>query len=743
VNRFRTLLRAEKLEDRAVPATFYVAPTGSNANVGTSAAAPWLTLQYAAGKVAAGDTVVVAAGNYTGFNLTTSGTAAARITFSAQPGAAITARNPVTPDGINLEGASYVTVEGFTVNGMPRTGIRSVTNDFVIIRNNSMDQNGRWGILTGFSDDLLIENNVCSRSVAEHGIYVGNSGDRPVIRGNTCWGNNANGIHMNGDLSAGDGGGTTDGDGVISGAVVENNTLYDNGAAGGSGINCDGVQNSTIRNNLIYNTRASGISLYQIDGGQPSTGNRVVNNTVLVSNAGATGSGRWALNISDASTGNTVRNNVFYSYHSFRGAITISADSLGGFTSDYNAVEDRFSADGGGSGISLAAWRAATGQDTHSFAVADPTALFVNAAAGDYHLKAGSPAIDRGTADHAPGYDFEADVRPQGSGYDIGYDEFPVPLPGSPPPPLPRTPGGGASLFAVAAGPGGGPHVRVYHADGSERFSFFAYDAGFTGGISVATADVTGDGVDDIITGALSGGGPHVQIFDGTDLRLVRSFFAYAPTFRGGVQVAAGDVTGDKIADVITSAGSGGGPHVQVFDGKTGQIVRSFFAYAPGFTGGVRASAGDVTGDGIADIATAAGSGGGPHVKVFDGITLTEVRSLFAFDTSFGGGLNVAAGDVTGDGVADLIAGQAGRGSAVRVIDGRSLGVVSEFDPFGGFGGGSRVTAADVTGDNKPDVVVGAGPGGGPRYQGWSAGGVKLFDRFAYDAGFDRGIAVG
>ena len=65
-----------------------------------------------------------------------------------------------TPDGINLEGADYVTIEGFTVVGMPRAGIRSVLNHHVTIRNNVGDHNGRWGIFTGFSDDLLIENNV-------------------------------------------------------------------------------------------------------------------------------------------------------------------------------------------------------------------------------------------------------------------------------------------------------------------------------------------------------------------------------------------------------------------------------------------------------------------------------------------------------------------------------------------------------------------------------------------------------
>ena len=66
-HRFRP--RFEQLEDRAVPAVYYVATTGSNGNAGTSAA-PWQTLQYAADRVAAGDTVVVRAGDYAGFDLT-------------------------------------------------------------------------------------------------------------------------------------------------------------------------------------------------------------------------------------------------------------------------------------------------------------------------------------------------------------------------------------------------------------------------------------------------------------------------------------------------------------------------------------------------------------------------------------------------------------------------------------------------------------------------------------------------
>src|SRR5262249_54069301 len=172
---------------------------------------------------------------------------------------------------------------------------------------------------------------------------------------------------------------------------------------------------------------------------------------------------------------------------------------------------------------------------------------------------------------------------------------------------------------------------------------FFAFDPHFTGGVRVALGDVNGDGQKDIIVAAGFGGGPHVKVIDGTkigqkkadgeiaDSALLDNFFAYAPSFAGGVFVAAGDVNGDGKADVITGAGQGGGPHVKVIDAtKLGQVqaggqiadaalLDSFFAYGSHFTGGVRVAAGDVNGDGKADVVTGAGQGGGPHVKVFDG----------------------------------------------------------------------------------------------------------------------------
>ena len=407
---FAALVFSLALGPATLAETFYIAPppVGDDAHPGTLEE-PWATLQHAADTIAAGDTVWVRAGSYQGAHFTTSGTAAQPIVLQAFPGeeVSIDADNPVTPDGINLEGVSYMTVQGFRVDGRTRTGIRAVLCEHVTLRDNRADQNGVWGIFTGFCDDLLIEGNTTTGSVVEHGIYVSNSGDRPVIRDNLVFGNHANGIHMNGDVSQG-------GDGVISSAVVENNIIFDNGIGGGSGINCDGVTDSILRNNLIYDAHASGISLFRIDGGAPSTNNKVYNNTVVVAS-----DGRWALNIQNASTGNQVRNNALYSHHSFRGALNISSDSLPGFSSDYNIVEDRFTTDDSATILSLAEWQAQTSQDGFS-SVATPTELFLDPTNGDHRLRADSPALDAGEILAEVPDDLVGHPRPFGPTHDVG-----------------------------------------------------------------------------------------------------------------------------------------------------------------------------------------------------------------------------------------------------------------------------------------------------------------------------------
>jgi autotransporter-associated beta strand protein len=217
----------------------------------------------------------------------------------------------------------------------------------------------------------------------------------------------------------------------------------------------------------------------------------------------------------------------------------------------------------------------------------------------------------------------------------VGSRDYTLAVAAAPVPPVPPPPTI-VRLFAVGTGAGaeasaGRPQVRVFNADGSVRGDLNPFaESGYTGGARVAVADVNGDGMDDIIAGAGLTGAPRVVVYDGATLQQIMSFFAYPDEENGfsnrlGVYVAAGDVTGDGIADVVTGIGSGGGARVRVFDPKAARPeipARDFFAYNVDFLGGVRVAVGDVTGDGVADIVTTPGPSGGPEVRIFDAKTL-------------------------------------------------------------------------------------------------------------------------
>ena len=225
--------------------------------------------------------------------------------------------------------------------------------------------------------------------------------------------------------------------------------------------------------------------------------------------------------------------------------------------------------------------------------------------------------------------------------------------------------------YAVAVG----NVVRAYDVKNGVRGQTAPFGDAYTGTVRVASADFNGDGIPDIVAGTGPGGATNVVVLDGKSFAPLFQINPFEDGFTGGVFVAAGDLTGDGVADLVITPDEGGGPRVRVFDGKSFGQVADFFGIADSaFRGGARAAVGDVNGDGVGDLIVAAGFGGGPRVAVFDGTTISKgegnlqrvVSDFFAYEQTLRNGVYVSAGDLDGDGVAELVT-SAGPGGGPRV----------------------------------------------------------------------------
>ncbi len=197
--------------------------------------------------------------------------------------------------------------------------------------------------------------------------------------------------------------------------------------------------------------------------------------------------------------------------------------------------------------------------------------------------------------------------------------------------------------------------IKIMSSGGKVLSEFYPYGKNYRAGINFAIGNLVGDGRLEIITGTGAGAGPQVRIFDSNGQPIHPGFFAFDKNSRGGVNVALGDVNADGYAEIITGAGKGMAPQVNIFNRQGKSINVSFLAYDKSFKGGVNVAVGDLNSDGKSEIITGAGIGGGPHIRIFNeqGKTL---NSFFAFDKSKRQGVKVSVGDMDGDGKIEILA---------------------------------------------------------------------------------------
>lgn len=300
-------------------------------------------------------------------------------------------------------------------------------------------------------------------------------------------------------------------------------------------------------------------------------------------------------------------------------------------------------------------------------------------------------------------------------------------------------PGGGTNLI-VAPFSQHTPNVITLNYLGQKISEFLAYASNFLGGVNLAAADFDNNGQKEIITGAGSGGGPHIKVFS-ADGSLLGHFFAYESNFTGGVNVTAGNVDNDDQLEIITVPQSNYKPIVKIFT-QRGVLKGAFFAFSQNYSGGVNIALSDINADGVKEIIAAPAGNYSPEIKIFNS-SGKLLKEFLAYGQDYKSGIRISAFNLYGDPRTEIITAPQNNYSCLVKVFSPSGDIINQFvagDSKNKFG--CNLAVGNINSGLEDKIIIGTSKGEPSKILIYSKHGVMENSYNVFEDNFFGGVNV-
>lgn len=275
---------------------------------------------------------------------------------------------------------------------------------------------------------------------------------------------------------------------------------------------------------------------------------------------------------------------------------------------------------------------------------------------------------------------------------------------------------------------------------------FNLFEKDFAGGASVCIGDLDGDGRKEIVAGSGPGRRSEVRVYTHQGKKTQYVIYPFDPEFIGGIDVACGDLTGDKVDEIVVAVASKEQAHIKVYQAdKNKTVLSDFFAEPSEFRGGVHIATGDVDRDGIDEIVVSRGMGTRSRIRIFEPNGTPLATIIYPFEKEYKSGADVAVGDVDGDGEDEIIVSTVRNAQAhIKTYETNGALKASFIAFLQSFAGGVNISTMDANLDGLSEIIAGAGPGGGPHVRVFNYQGViqNSYSFYPFEKSYNQGVSI-